>query len=66
MSQIHYELHDWLTTGDVMRVLNTHSYDETKKALRQKGIDSKPAYGRSFTIKYSELVKAGLIHESNS
>lgn len=66
MNQIHYEPYDRLTTGEVIRVLHLSSYDEVKKVLQEKGINSKPAYGRSFTIKYSELVKAGLIHESNS
>jgi hypothetical protein len=66
MNQLHYEPHDRLTTGEVMCVLRLSSYDEVKKVLQAKGIDNKPAYGRSFTIKYSELVKAGLIRESNS
>ncbi len=66
MNQIQYKPYDRLKMGDVMRVLGLRSYDATKRALKEKGIESKPAYGSSFTIKYSELVKAGLIHEINS
>jgi hypothetical protein len=66
MNQIYYEPHDRLKAGDITRVLGLRTWYETKKALEKKGLDSKSAYGRSFTIKYSELVKVGLIHESDS
>jgi hypothetical protein len=66
MNQIYYEPHDWLKFGDVQRLLKTKNKHETKKKLKQHGLRDVPLYGRSFTIKYSELVKAGLIHESDS
>ncbi len=67
MNQIHYEPHDRLTTGEVMSLLGMKSYQEVKTILQKNGLREKHlSYGRSFTIQYSELVKAGLIHESNS
>ncbi len=66
MNQIKWEPYDRLKPGDIMRILGLRSHDDVKRVLKSKGINSKPIYGRSFTIKYSELAKAGLIHEGNS
>ncbi len=67
MNEIKWQLHDRLTTGEVKSLLGMKSYQEVKTILQKNGLREKHLpYGRSFTIKYSELVKVGLVNESNS